>query len=143
MDRSTSDRIGGLSYRPLSRPASNHSSTNTPAFPDGHGGPSKRGNFGRTNRSNNTGQFPPLTSIDQLPMHRFPNTEQASRYPTPAITSAHNDSSYTVLPPGAYVNPAFFNRVNQGTLLSSPPNLPQNIQQQMDILNYFKQFSNG
>jgi hypothetical protein len=143
MDQVMSDRVGGLSYRPLSRPTSNHSSTDASAFQGRHGAPSRRSNFERA-RSDDTrpvAQISSLTSFNQFPAHRLPHPQQSSRYPAPATASAHSGSTYTPLPPGAYVNPAFFNRVNQRTL-SSPPDLPQNVQQQMDILNYFRQFSN-
>lgn len=51
--------------------------------------------------------------------------------------------SYSQLPPGAYVNPTFFNRDNETNPQTSPPGLPQDVQQQMDILNYFRRHASG
>lgn len=52
-------------------------------------------------------------------------------------------AGYPTLPPGAYVNPAFFTRTNEATLQTPPPNLPPDVQQQMDILNHFRQHASG
>lgn len=58
------------------------------------------------------------------------------------IDSYSDVSGYDSLPPGAYVNPAFFNRTNERAA-PTRTNLPQDVQIQMDILNNLRRYTNG
>ena len=152
--KSHGDVSRGLSYRPLSRPNVDRSTKDSVSKRTVPEHPPNRGDFER-------GQRPPdefhstrsITSalqssnINQFPLQSFTSyPAPISRYQmsTSQTGDRYSDiGGYPSLPPGAYVNPTFFNRTNAPAIPTSSTNLPQDVQLQMDILNNLRRHTNG
>jgi hypothetical protein len=134
----------GLAYKPLARPSS--------ALP-----PPPRTQYGITpplQRSNHGGRLPQRLSSSAA-YSPPPSARDSFAYFTPVQDSYTRPlmspvmqengnhqafplvGGYPSLPPGAYVNPAFFSRSNDQRIPSH--NLPLEIQHQMDILKTIQQ----
>jgi len=153
IDRENKDRTRGLSYRPLSRPTGDISSVYVHSFRNrSNKSATNKKTFDNAtrprNRSRPTVQNSPPPSVNQFPLDHLSYPEPFFRYPmTPnegqTDTGYPGSGCYSQLPPGAYVNPTFFTRENETTPQTSSPSLPQDVQQQMDILNYFRRYARG
>lgn len=156
------DQSRGSNYRPLSRPA--NLDLHVAEQPSSWGSTMGRGrNFdgqrrsqGNWDRNDSTRQRMPSerteawvpTPMEYPSSSGFGSPFQPQQYPSydgpafshPPFVPGHSSGlvppagNSTHLPPGAYVNPAFFNSSNEG-LPPHQQHLSQIIQHQMDILN--------
>ena len=146
--KSPDDVNRGLSYRPLSRPTMDHSTRDNVSARAVPEHPRNRGNFERGQRLSDVRSISPAlqsSSMNQFPLQPFTSyPAPISQYPmlTSQTVESYSDvGGYPPLPPGAYVNPAFFNGTNEPAVPMSI-NLPQDIQIQMDILNNLRRYTN-
>lgn len=135
----------GLSYRPLSRPTMDRSTRDNVSARAVPEHPRNRGNFERAQRlSDVRSPALQLSSMNRFPLQPFTSYPAPNpQYPlTSRTVESYSDvGGYPPLPPGAYVNPAFFNGSNEAHVPTST-NLPQDIQTQMDILNNLRRYTN-
>jgi len=142
------DSNQGLTYRPLSRPPTH----NMPSV--GFSPPPRTPDLVRNRRDFDTQQPPRYdqsfanssrhSPVQLFPQHsQLPYNGQVSSYRV--MPAGHNnngylgDHNYTSLPPGAYVNPAFFNRTTDANLPVRTPNISSEVQRQMEnILSNFR-----